>query len=75
MASYVVVSQTISRRWLIPKGKTPGAYLAEVLKYGFDEKPAHEETLSEEYFLMAETDSCNLRNCSCHRISPLEPEE
>lgn len=49
---FVVVSQTISRRWLVPKDKTPRAFLTEVLEFGFDEEPAHEEILGEEYYLM-----------------------
>ena len=54
MTRYVLVSQTVSKSWLVPEGKSPRERLAEILTFGFDEEPAHEEVLGEEYFLMDE---------------------
>lgn len=65
MPKYVVVSQTISKHWAVPEGKTPQAFLAEVLEYGFDEEPDNESVMSEEYFFLDESG----------RLSPLEAEE
>lgn len=39
MYMYIVVNQTISKRWAVPEGKAPQAFLAEVLEYGFGEEP------------------------------------
>lgn len=65
MPKRIVVNQTISKHWVLPEGKTPKEFLAEVLEYGFDEEPEIESVVSEEYFLMDENG----------QLGPLESEE
>lgn len=54
MAQYVLVSQTVSKSWLVPEGTDPRERLVEILAFGFDDEPTHEEVLGEEYFLVNE---------------------
>jgi hypothetical protein len=60
MPQYIVVSQTVSKSWRVPEGKTPQEFLSEVLDFGFESSnpPDREEVLSEEHYLMDDSGAC-----------------